>query len=201
MSRRKEIALVTAASAGLMANISSQKFYVNEECIPLQAYEINGSNYVKLRDIGQALDFSVTYAAKTNTVRINPNKPYEEGVAPPPHSAKIRTAPPMSPRMVAGTSRSRAMWSATTRTTSRTDRRVPFRKPPATGADSVSRSGPRLKSGGSTIPMETTSSSVTCTRPAGCSTASTTPWARTSGSCRVAIRGCGETEHRGYTSI
>ena len=98
MSRRKEIALVTAASAGLMANISSQKFYVNEECIPLQAYEINGSNYVKLRDIGQALDFSVTYAAKTNTVRINPNKPYEEGVAPPlrtqQKSGRLHQCPP-----------------------------------------------------------------------------------------------------------
>ena len=69
MSRRKEIALVAAgilagiavsgpatqAAAGLMANPSSQKFYINEQRIPLEAYEINGSNYVKLRDIGQTV--------------------------------------------------------------------------------------------------------------------------------------------------
>ena len=55
MSRRKEIALVTAgilagiavsgpatqAMAGLMANPSSQQFYVNEQRVPMQAYEIS----------------------------------------------------------------------------------------------------------------------------------------------------------------
>ena len=69
MDRRKEIALVTAgilagiavsgpaaqAAAGLMANPSSQRFYVNEQRVNLEAYEIGGSNYVKLRDIGEAV--------------------------------------------------------------------------------------------------------------------------------------------------
>ena len=97
MSRRKEIALVTAgilagiavsgpatqAAAGLMANPSSQKFYLEDRQISLQAYEIGGSNYVKLRDIGQAVDFSVAYDAATNTVTISPDKPYETEVIPP----------------------------------------------------------------------------------------------------------------------
>ena len=92
MSRRKEIALVTAgilagiavsgpaaqAAAGLMANPSTQQFYINEQHISLEAYEINGSNYVKLRDIGQAVDFGVTYDAATNSVLISPDRPYEE---------------------------------------------------------------------------------------------------------------------------
>ena len=79
MSRRKEIALVTAgilagiavsgpaaqAAAGLMANPSNQKFYLDDQRISLTAYEIGGSNYVKLRDIGQAVDFGVTYDAAT----------------------------------------------------------------------------------------------------------------------------------------
>ena len=79
MFRRKEIALVTAGilagitvsgpapqvAAGLMANPSSQRFYVNEQRINLEAYEIDGSNYVKLRDIGAAVDFSVTHDAAT----------------------------------------------------------------------------------------------------------------------------------------
>ncbi len=97
MSRRKEIALVTAgilagiavsgpatqAAAGLMANPSSQKFYLEDRQINLQAYEIGGSNYVKLRDIGQAVDFGVVYDAATNTVTISPDKPYETEVIPP----------------------------------------------------------------------------------------------------------------------
>ena len=79
MSRRKEIALVTEgilagiavsgpaaqASAVLMANPRTQQFYVNEQHVSLEAYEINGSNYVKLRDIGQAVGFGVTYDAAT----------------------------------------------------------------------------------------------------------------------------------------
>ena len=79
MFRRKEIALVTAgilagiavsgpaaqAAAGLMANTSNQKFYLDGQRISLTAYEIDGSNYVKLRDIGAAVDFSVTHDAAT----------------------------------------------------------------------------------------------------------------------------------------
>ena len=103
MHRRKEIALVMAgiltgiavsgpasqATAGLMANACSQRFYVNEQRIPLEAYEINGNNYVKLRDIGQVVDFSVTYDSKTNTVTIYPDKPYMEVKSP----AASQTAP------------------------------------------------------------------------------------------------------------
>ena len=91
MNKRKEIALVTAgiltgiavsgpaaqAAAGLMANPSNQKFYLDDQGISLTAYEIGGNNYVKLRDIGEAVDFGVTYDAATNTVTISPGKPYE----------------------------------------------------------------------------------------------------------------------------
>ncbi len=101
MSRRKEIALVTAgilagiavsgpaaqAAAGLMAIPSSQQFYVNEQKVELQAYEINGSNYVKLRDVGQAVDFGIAYDAAANTVTISPDKPYETEVIPPASAA------------------------------------------------------------------------------------------------------------------
>ena len=97
MLRRKEIALVAAgilagiavsgpaaqAVAGLMANPSSQRFYVKEQRINLEAYEIGGSNYVKLRDIGAAVDFSVTYNATTNAFHIHTDKPYEPEVSAP----------------------------------------------------------------------------------------------------------------------
>ena len=91
MLSRKEISLVAAgilagiavsnpvtqAAAGLMANPSNQNFYLDGQRISLTAYEIGGSNYVKLRDIGKVVNFGITYDAATNTVTIYPDKPYE----------------------------------------------------------------------------------------------------------------------------
>ena len=91
MSRRKEIALVTAgilagiavsgpaaqAATGLMANPSSQKFYLDDQRINITAYAIGDSNYVRLRDIGEAVDFGITYDTAANTVTIHPDMPYE----------------------------------------------------------------------------------------------------------------------------
>lgn len=68
------------ALAALTANPSSQTFYLDGQRVNLQAYEINGSNYVKLRDIGQAVDFGVTYDAAANSVHISPDSPYAEEV-------------------------------------------------------------------------------------------------------------------------
>lgn len=88
MSRGKEIALAAAgvlagvmvggtAAAGLMANPSSQSFYLGDKLIDLEAYSINGNNYVKLRDVGQAVGFGVDYDAKTNSVVIHADKSYK----------------------------------------------------------------------------------------------------------------------------
>lgn len=73
----------SSAMASLMAAPSSQTFYLNNQRVNLEAYEINGSNYVRLRDIGQAVGFGVTYDATANSVRIEPDKPYTEEVKPP----------------------------------------------------------------------------------------------------------------------
>ena len=70
----------TAYAAGLMAEPSSQTFYLDGKQIYLQAYAIGGNNYVKLRDIGQAVDFGVTYDGSTNSVHIDPNSHYEQEV-------------------------------------------------------------------------------------------------------------------------
>ena len=91
MSRRKEMALLAAgivtgaavfgggtALASLAAQPSAQRFYLNGQRIALEAYAINGSNYVKLRDIGQAVGFGVTYDAATNSVTIHPNQSCEK---------------------------------------------------------------------------------------------------------------------------
>ncbi len=84
MSRRKEMTLIAAGMlAGAMlvptahaavrqltATPSTQKFYVDGKQVQMEAYSINGSNYVKLRDIGKAVGFDVSYDGTTNSVYI-----------------------------------------------------------------------------------------------------------------------------------
>ena len=67
----------------LTAKPSTQTFYINGQQAPLTAYLIGGSNYVRLRDIGRAVDFGVTYDADTNTVHIDSTQPYQAETAQP----------------------------------------------------------------------------------------------------------------------
>ena len=90
---RKEVALVAggvllgaavagpAASAALTAQQSSQRIYVDGEPVQIEAYSIGGNNYCKLRDVGKAVGFHVSYDVLTNTVRINTNEAYEDETA------------------------------------------------------------------------------------------------------------------------
>ncbi len=69
----------TATAADyLTARISTQRFYINGQPVQFEAYAIHGNNFVKLRDIGQAVDFGVTYDGSTNSVHIDPNAHYEQ---------------------------------------------------------------------------------------------------------------------------
>ncbi len=67
-----------AASTALTAKPSSQVIYVNGQQVQFEAYSIHGNNFVKLRDIGKAVDFGVTYDGSTNSVHIDPGIPYQE---------------------------------------------------------------------------------------------------------------------------
>ena len=49
----------SAVETFLQAYPSSHTFYLDGRPIQMEAYVINGNNYVKLRDIGQAVDFNV----------------------------------------------------------------------------------------------------------------------------------------------
>lgn len=64
----------------LTARPSSQTFYIDGQQTALTAYAIGGSNYVRLRDVGRAVDFGVTYNASTNSVYINSTQPYQEEI-------------------------------------------------------------------------------------------------------------------------
>ena len=68
----------SAAMTGLTATPSTQTFYVDGAVVNLEAYAINGHNYVQLRDIGRAVDFSVSYDAGTNRVLVDTSSPYTE---------------------------------------------------------------------------------------------------------------------------
>lgn len=78
----------TAMAAGLMAEPSDQTFYVDGRQVYLQAYTIGGSNFVKLRDIGQALDFNVYWQ---DGVQIDSGAPYT-GEAPAQADSPLRVS-------------------------------------------------------------------------------------------------------------
>lgn len=80
----------TALAAGLLAEPSAQTFFVNGQQVQLEAYAINGHNYVQLRDVGRAIDFGVTYDGKTNSVWLESQSPYVEET---PATAQPTTGP------------------------------------------------------------------------------------------------------------
>ena len=73
------------AATTITATLSSQPIYVDGQRVSITAYSIGGNNYVKIRDIGKAVDFGVTCDATTNSVYIDPSSPYIEEVAAPLH--------------------------------------------------------------------------------------------------------------------
>lgn len=69
-----------AAVAAITAVPSTQTFCVDGVQVDLEAYVINGHNYVQLRDIGRAADFSVEYDQAANRVLVDSGSPYQEEV-------------------------------------------------------------------------------------------------------------------------
>lgn len=82
-----------AANTVLTARPTAQAFYVNGQQVKFEAYAIHGNNFVKLRDIGQAVNFGVTYDAATNSVHIDPNAHYHEEVTPPAQTTPSPSSP------------------------------------------------------------------------------------------------------------
>ncbi|TCZ78265.1 hypothetical protein E0485_09095 [Paenibacillus albiflavus] len=60
------------------ATPATAKLYVNGQEVQFTAYEINNSNYFKLRDIAKAINFAVTWDAKASTVGIDTSAGYTE---------------------------------------------------------------------------------------------------------------------------
>lgn len=70
--------MATAAS-GIMATISNQAVYVDGKQVRLEAYSIHGNNFIKLRDVGEAVGFNVYWDG--SAAQVESGKPYT-GTAP-----------------------------------------------------------------------------------------------------------------------
>ena len=60
--------LTVFANSEIVAKLTSQIFFWNNRQVELEAYNINGSNYVKLRDAAELFGVKVKYYEDTNTV-------------------------------------------------------------------------------------------------------------------------------------
>ena len=78
-------------AAGITAERSTNRVYVDGQEVRLTAYNINGNNYVMLRDVGKTVGFNVYWDADTKCVQIESDKPYT-GEAP----VKAGTSEPAS---------------------------------------------------------------------------------------------------------
>ena len=70
---------LTGAPAGgnKTATASSDAIYINGVLCHAEVYKIDGMNYFKLRDLGQALDFGVGWDGATGTVTLDTTRGYE----------------------------------------------------------------------------------------------------------------------------
>ena len=67
------------AATSLTATLSSQPIYVDSRQVSMTAYQIGGNNYVKLRDVGEAVGFNVYWDG--SAVQVESGQPYT-GMAP-----------------------------------------------------------------------------------------------------------------------
>ena len=66
----------TAYAAGIMAERSTHRIYVDGREVQMEAYRIKGNNYVKLRDIGEQVGFNVYWDSVNGCVQVESGKPY-----------------------------------------------------------------------------------------------------------------------------
>lgn len=71
----------TAFAAGIMAERSTNRIFVDGQEVQMEAYVINGNNYVKLRDIGEQVCFNVYWDSVNGCVQVENGTPYT-GTAP-----------------------------------------------------------------------------------------------------------------------
>lgn len=70
-----------SVEAGVVAEPSANRFYVDGEQVSMRAYRIGGENYVRLRDVGQAVGFNVYWqdGVRVDTYSMYTGEPPREG--------------------------------------------------------------------------------------------------------------------------
>ena len=63
-------------AAGITAERSTNRIYVDGQEVHLTAYNINGNNYVMLRDVGRTVGFNVYWNSDAKCVQVESKKPY-----------------------------------------------------------------------------------------------------------------------------
>ena len=66
----------TAYAAGIVAERSTHRVFVDGREVQMEAYRIKGNNYVKLRDMGEAVGFEVYWDSANGCVQVESGKPY-----------------------------------------------------------------------------------------------------------------------------
>lgn len=66
----------SAYAAGILAERSSHRIFVDGQEVQMEAYGIAGHNYVKLRDIGKAVGFEIYWDGDAKCVQVESGKPY-----------------------------------------------------------------------------------------------------------------------------
>lgn len=75
---RRNVTLYAGWEKIITANPTTSKVIVNGKEVAFEAYNINGNNYFRLRDMAKAFDISVTWDGNSNTIIIDTSKGYVE---------------------------------------------------------------------------------------------------------------------------
>ncbi len=70
--------IINSAHSGAEAKLTTQTIYVDGHKVTPTVYLIDGNNFFKLRDLGELVNFGVTYTNETKRVDIFSNLPYGE---------------------------------------------------------------------------------------------------------------------------
>jgi hypothetical protein len=70
--------VISANPTAKEATLTASKIYLNGEEVQLTAYNIEGNNYFKLRDIGRIIDFAVTWDGELNMIGLDTSNSYIE---------------------------------------------------------------------------------------------------------------------------
>lgn len=83
----------TAYAAGIMAERSTNRIFVDGKEVQIEAYAIHNNNFMQLRDVGKAVGFNVYWNAEDGNVQIETGKPYTGEAPTQTSAAKTVTLP------------------------------------------------------------------------------------------------------------